>query len=735
MNIHTTFLAALIAVTGVLILPGHGHAQDSQQQSAIDTSRVYQLDEVIVSASRYAENPSTVGRNVSVITRQQIEQSVFTSVGDILADQQSLHIIGNNQTPGSLTQGFLRNSNSNHFIVMVDGVRISDPSTVNNGIDLAELSLLGVERIEIVRGSHSTLYGSSAIGGVINIITRGKGDQRLNADISTQHGTFGSGSYTTTNEALLNLTLDQGFYADLGVSQQYTDGLDATVDTVSSTGAFNPQDEDDFRKLDLLGKLGYRTSGVDAYLSYRNADQTSYLDQGAFNDDDNARSDFNRGLLGYGASAQAGSGVEIRFQGAYSDLSRDFVNDSSVVNRQGDYDGTYVETNAEGTLWENDLTATVAAGQTRFIAGLEASVQTMNFRNYIYSRSSFGVFEQTTDLESLDLREEIYSGFAHADIGGRILSPALRDFSLVLGARVLDHNAFGTHLTYEVNPKFRLSDRTLIYGAVTSGFNAPSLYRLNTPEQGASEQYSLGNAGLQPEESVSYEVGWKQDLGALGRFNLSLFRTEVDNVIEYVYLWEGGTDIQNLSFLDYLGDTFVNLSEQDINGLEAGVNLQPLPNLSVGASLTLTRSTLRFSPDDLNASYIQGNHVQVFESGEFVNAEKEIDGLTRRPGASATLNINYEPTSRLSLRLNSHFVSSRDDIYYSSALGPFGALDRSEVDGYNLTDLSARYELLPDLAVTGKVGNLFDTDYTEIRGFTTRGRSLLVKVRYRLGGF
>ncbi|MGK7389471.1 MAG: TonB-dependent receptor domain-containing protein, partial [Candidatus Cyclobacteriaceae bacterium M2_1C_046] len=425
--------------------------------------------------------------------------------------------------------------------------------------------------------------------------------------------------------------------------------------------------------------------------------------------------------------------LELRFEGAYSDINRDFVNDSSVVDQQGNYDGTFVETIAEGSLWENDLTASVGTDNVKFLAGLEASIQTMNFRNYIFSRSQFGVFEQTTDLDSLDLKEEIYSAFIHADINGGVVSSSLEKFSLVLGSRLADHNEFGTHWTYEINPKIQISNSALIYGAISTGFNAPSLYQLNSPEQGAGESFSIGNGTLEPEESTSYELGWKQELGNTADFEISLYRTEVDNVIEYVYLWDGNTPVENLTSMDNVGDTYLNISNQEINGIEIGVNLRPSSKFLFGGNLALTESTLHFSPDDIDATYTNGNHVQIFESGEFVTSEKELEGLTRRPSASALLQAEYRPVEPLAFKVTSRFVDSRDDIFYSADLGPFGAQDRSKVDGYNLTDFSIRYRVNNNLSVMGKIENVFDTDYVEINGFNTRDRSFFIKAQYRLG--
>lgn len=723
----------ITVAAGLLYLPDISTAQNSD--TAIDTGKVYSLDEVIISASRFEEKPSSVGRNVTVISRQEIENSIHFNVADLLAEQQGVHMIGDGQTPGSLQQGFLRNASSNHSVVMIDGVRISDPSTVNNGVDLSELSLLGIERIEIVRGSHSTLYGSSAIGGVVNIITRKQGARGFNADLATRHGTFGKKTYSTSNNLTANYTFKNGLYVDAGIFQQHTNGLDATVDTVTVPGAFNPQDRDDFDKLDLLGKAGYKTSKTDLFISYRKADQSSDLDQGAFNDDNNAKVDFNRGLLAYGASYNFSERFKLGYEGAYSDLSRDFVNDSSIVDSQGNFDGTFVETNAEGTMWENSLTGTLSGNYVKAIAGLESSVQTMTSRNYVFSRSRFGVFEQTTDLDSLDLKETINSAFIHTELNGGLISGSLEPISLILGSRLSDHNEFGTHFTYEINPKVQLTPSSLAYAAITTGYNAPSLYRLNAPEQGFGAFTSRGNPNLEPEKSVSYELGWKQELGSSISFELSAFRTEVADVIEYVYLWNRETPVENLGAGDYLGDTYINISSQEINGLELGLNIQPVSRFSFGGNLSLTESTLIFSPGDIDENYTGGNHVQIFESGEFVSTQKELEGLTRRPQVSALIRASFRPVPALLLKATSRFTGSRDDVFYSANLGPFGAQDRSKINGYNITDLSARYDMTDRLTISGALENIFDTDYQEINGFQTRGRSIYLKASFRIGSF
>ena len=714
-------------LTGFTVLICFFSALRAPAQDTSDTARVYQLDEVIISASRWEQSPQTVGRNVTVITRQEIESSLHTSVGGILSEQQSLHVVGDNQTPGSVQSLFMRNSDSNHTAVMIDGTRISDPSTPGNSIDLAELSLAGVERIEIVRGSHSTLYGSSAIGGVVNIITRNASGKGLNGSVETGHGTFGSGTYSLHNGLSANYMSNSGLYLDLGMVQEWARGLDATPDTTTGSASLKPQDRDHHDKLDLNGKFGYQHEGLNLYLSYRRVDQDHDLDRSAFADDDNARIGFRRDLYSYGGTHELTDRIELSLTGAWSDLRRDFVNDSSMTGN-GDYDGTYSESSGEGSLWRNEMTAEFQADRFSAILGVGHTLQNMSSSSYTYS-SAFD-FESETDLDSLDLRETIEHAFIYTEWNAGLIDRNFEAVTLGLGARLSRHDQFGFHATYEINPKWQMNSSTLLYGALTTGFNAPSLYQLHSPERGFGAYTDRGNSRLEPERSLSVEAGWKQELGRDMHLEITLFQTGVKNAVEYIYLWDKNTAVENLGFSEFRGDTYLNVSEQRIRGVELGIQARLLPDLRLSGSLSYTKATLEFSPDDLDTQYTGGHHVQIFEGGQFVNREKEVDGLVRRPRLSATAKLIYRPAERVKLGLTHRFVGQNDDVFYSSALGPFGALDRSEVDGYHLTDLYAGYRFGTHLHLQVKVENLFDTDYREILGYRTRPRGAYGSVRF-----
>src|SRR5687768_2144107 len=139
---------------------------------AQDSTNFTTLKEVVISASRTEKPLIEIPRSVTVLDAEQIRSSVYQSVGELLNSQAGVFVVGVNQTPGTNQNIFMRGSNSNQVAVLIDGVRITDPSTPNAAMDLSEISLANIERIEIIRGSHSTLFGGAAIGGVINLITK-----------------------------------------------------------------------------------------------------------------------------------------------------------------------------------------------------------------------------------------------------------------------------------------------------------------------------------------------------------------------------------------------------------------------------------------------------------------------------------------------------------------------------------------------------------------------------------
>ena len=122
----------------------------------MDTTKTQLLKEVVITATRSEKNPLDVGRSISLISGDKLKSIGVDNVSEALSQSEGIYIVGTNQTPGQMQSIFCRGANSNQTSILIDGIKISDPSSTDNGINLSELSLINIDRIEIVRGSHST---------------------------------------------------------------------------------------------------------------------------------------------------------------------------------------------------------------------------------------------------------------------------------------------------------------------------------------------------------------------------------------------------------------------------------------------------------------------------------------------------------------------------------------------------------------------------------------------------
>jgi len=718
--------AIILIVLGIVTLSGKSNFAE-----VTDSIKTYNIDEVVISAVRMEKPLTEIGRSVSLITKNQINNSVYTSPAELLSNSEGISVIGGRQNPGSSQNLYMRGSNSNQTVIMVDGVRLTDPSSLDNAVELSELSLANIQRIEIVRGSHSTLFGSSAIGGVINLITDKKMDAGVNADLNLQTGIFGKKGSVFNQNLMLNFSGKDGFYFNGEIFNTKTNGLDATVKDPTAIKPFGGYDDDNFRKTDLFGKAGFNNGVADVFVAYKRVDQKADIDAGAFADDNNYTMQFKRNLFSYGASYKFSELFKLSFNGGYSNLTRTSINDSSVVDAYGTTDHSCFRGDYDGTVYNDEVQANFYSENLHVVAGAGWYTELMDHKTFSYSGSAWGSYVSALDLSPLDLKTETKNIFAYCDINGAAAFEKLEDFQLALGIRYNNHSTFGDKVTYEINPSYKIAENSLLYFSYATGFNAPSLYKLYTLSEDATVKIQRGNKYLNPEESGSYEFGIKQSVGNNVSFTAAYFNTEVKNYIDYVYLWNKNTAIKDLSYLDYLGDTYLNVGKMLTNGVEFTVAAKINELLDVNANYSLVNGKLKYSPADLDARQTLGNHVQVFSNGAFLNTNVEQDNLSRRAN-TANLSVNCKITSPLSMRLDVHYVGKKNDIVYNPVLGPYGALGSVGISDYTLFDLSAKYNFLKSFTAIIKVDNIFNKSFTELRGYTTIGRAAYLSVRYGL---
>ena len=689
----------------------------SMVASAQDSTKVVTLKEVVISASRTEQPVIEIPRSVAVIDEEEIRNSIYQSVGELLNSQGGIFVVGANQTPGTNQNIFMRGSNSNQVAVLIDGVRITDPSSPNTAIDLSEISLTNVERIEVIRGSHSTVFGGAAVGGVVNIITKRSAAEGLHGDASSQGGVTGTNAWSLAQNLNLRYGLASGLYFAGSAFRQDARGLNA-AESDPRFPSFT-SDRDDFRKTDFSLKAGFNDERLDANISFKRAHQYTEIDDGAFSDDENSYLTFGRNMFQYFGSYKASESLRLTLVGSVSHSERFYEDDSSEV-APGAWDKIYSTGTYHGRLQTHEMQVNYDREKFKAVVGAGMYKEKMFFDSYLFYNDPSFPFELTTNYDSLDTRTT--TGYLFTTLRYNI-----SDFNLSGGVRLSRHTSAGNFATFEFNPSY-LFDDLLIYASVSTGFNAPSLYQLYDPSSGFSAYTTRGNAELKPERSFSLEAGIKKQFSSGSYLTGSVYQTSVSNSIEYVYLWNGEKEISALDYSDDRGDTYVNVGEQVVKGVEVEGFLQATPALSLQGNISLLRTQVTAVPEDVDLDHTGGHHVQLYSLGKFLSSGLDQDKLVRRPGMTAFGRVQYAATPKFTLHAAYRYTGHRFDAGYDPSLGPYGGLARLDVEAYHLVDAGINWNASQIFSFGLKIENILDEHYREVVGFQTRGRSAYLKV-------
>ncbi|HYN41401.1 MAG TPA: TonB-dependent receptor [Thermoanaerobaculia bacterium] len=462
-------LVRLLLATLVLSLPA---AAQLPQPGASGVAT-----EVVVTAGAVPEDAVSLGVATTVIDRATIERSRVSTVADLLRTVPGIDV-AQSGGPGGVTSLFLRGTNSNSTLVLVDGVKLNSPYF--GGVDLSTLGTANVERIEIVRGPFSALYGSEAIGGVVQVITR-----RASADGLEGQAHFGLGN-ASAREGGVNAALRSG---PIGVTAGFRRGtiagdlpneffegtdlsaaLDVQISPNAKTGVAVKRES---------SRTGIPFSGTTATpLRATTADTT---------------------LVSVPISVVLGARTTLEAAGT-------FANDAPTYTDPDDPWGfTFSETKARRAGGRVVLSHTSGANRI--------SVGTDYEQTKVDNEDSYGV--------QLDgLTTSTWSVFAEDRI-----SLADDRLAITAGVRRDENSAFGASTNPRVALSWRVAPAVKLRAAAGSAFRAPSTGELYYPFS--------GNPGLQPEESVSYEAGAEWVLGRGLVFEASLFRSDVKDLIRY----------------------------------------------------------------------------------------------------------------------------------------------------------------------------------------------------------
>ena len=563
----------------LLLLPAPELLADTRDQAL-------NLPDVVISANRQVQARNDSSAANTVFTRDDIDRLQPTSLTDLLSRVPGVQIAPTGGR-GSLPGVFIRGTKSAQSLVLVDGQRIANTTSGDSGLQY--LNVDQIERVEVLRGSRSVIYGSDAIGGVIQVFTRRNAGQGVQPRLK-----LGFGSNKTWERSLGLSGGDERTRFNLGASLDETAGINSTHESFPSDG-----DHD-----------AYRNQSISLNLSHAFSDELSagfnLLDNRGKSEYDNSfgRYDFASGqsvgqkpYTDYTVSSASGY-VDARFSDRWQsrvelghsenrDIKRDTLSDEfSVFN-------TY----RDSVNWQNDLTLNEQNG---LILGADW------YEDRFHGSTTFS--ENSRWNRAAFVQHRFHGAWFSTELGLR------RDQNQQFGGQ----NSWSGTLTLPLNPD---NDLLLSY---SEGFRAPTFNDLYYPDT----KYS--NPNLRPETSKSYELQWRSQLSDSTRLEASLYRTDLRDAI----ILDSASKPQNVASARING--FEAALKQELFGWQGNVGLALIDPRDRESGHTLARRARRTLSLDLDRQF---DRLGVGASWQAISSSYDAQDNTQRLGGYALLGL------------------------------------------------------------------------------------------------
>jgi len=453
-----------LLLLGTLAVPVVVYAQPTPDSTV--------LEPMVVTATGHPTAAADTLAPLLVLTREEIEQSQATDLAELLRFFAGVEL-GRHGGPGSTTSVFIRGGESNHSLILIDGVRVNPASS--GGAALQNIAPAMIERIEVVKGPRASLYGSDAIGGVINIITRN------GADGSSAEASLRGGSDNTWDGNLRGSYAGKRGSVSVQAQQLRSDGYAALVGFGESAGY-------DRTSLNLDGRLAVGTATVSAQLWNSQGEAEYYGYDSLTFDRVVVAQDYRNQVAAVGARMPIGDSLDgtLRWSQMRDQIDQQQSADFIETDRSG-IDG--------GITWSH--------AQHRVTGGFGVITEKVD-------ASSYGsLVTEDRDLLSLRLQDEASWG----------------RHQVVAGVNWTDYDFFGARWDGSLDYGYALSDNTRLVASAGTGFRAPD----------ATDRYGFGgNPDLEPEAAKNYELGWQHHLSQGQRLDLRIFQSDVDNLINVI---------------------------------------------------------------------------------------------------------------------------------------------------------------------------------------------------------
>jgi vitamin B12 transporter len=545
----------------------------SSQLFSQDTTKAKQLDEVVITATKQELKQSQTGKVVAVIDQVTLQRNAGKTITEIINYQAGVFINGANNALGTNQDVYFRGAGSGNVLILLDGAPVGDASQISNSFDLNNINTAQVERIEILKGAQSTLWGSDAVAGVINIITKKGSNKKASPSIGLSTGSYGTWRLNAGISGKVNKLT---YNANYGYTK--SNGFSTAYD---STGTKN-FDKDGYKQNNLLAGIGYQfTNRLSANYTANYSKYNADIDAGAFKDDRDYKMENSNFTNGFSFVYKTEK-LDLHLVQTITTAKRMLTDDSAHVGgfakwSQGSYEGATKVTDLYGNFKLSKLFS--------LVTGVQYLNQSTS-QSY-KSISSFGPYN-SVPLGNDSVKAKNTSLYAS-------LFFSQKGFNAEAGFRYNKHSIYGSNATYTFNPSYNIDENTRVFVNISSGYKVPSLYQLYS---------EYGKKDLKPEQSNNYELG-VQTFSNNNRnsFRAVAFKRDIkDLIIFYTDAnWNSyyinrdkqndyGFEVESNTAIGKYGSWVNNLTYVDGEGKNNNVkvkNLYRRPNFTFNSVLTI----------------------------------------------------------------------------------------------------------------------------------------------------
>ena len=578
----------------------------AQQRETVSAPN--ELNEVVITDSKFALAKEKSGKVIVKITAEELAKKSGQSLATVLSSVAGMEINGNQSSAGKNLGYYIRGGRNRQTLIMIDGIPVTDASGINLEYDLRLIPVEQVESIEIMKGAASTLYGSGAAAGVINITLKKAGKKAIAGNAYMNVGTQTTVDRTNYRPQDYN----QGFSVNGKLEKfNYYASLNSTETTgISEAMVAAPAtfEADRFSRVNSLVKLGFTPTKKLSLDFFANYDRLKNDFDGTFDNYNDTDTPLN------GSTSEQ---FRFGFSPKYKYNNGEFVLNSSFNTLERNYNVFSSYSNSVDVSDYKSRNANIDA-----------------FNKYEFSKQFFVVLGTQFQFQEMDSKTP-YDAIASETAKFNTIDPYLTavynsdfGFNLNVGVRDNIHSVYGNHLVYNVNPSFSFSELPLkLLTSYSTAYITPSLYQLYSP---------YGNLDLTPEENSTVEAGFELVLvNKKLTFNAVAFHREEKNSFGFY---------TNPTTYD---SNYINIEgENNAKGLETMVSYTFSNELKVNANYTFTQVeeplsrlipkhkgnvSLDYQPTDraffsLNYQYVDQRKDAFFDGGTYATTPVILDG-------------------------------------------------------------------------------------------------------------